>query len=93
MAALFQVAHAEIELRIVVEVREEAFSGPVERQIGPDCGKQWIGPQVRRDFLGLALLDGGAGSQQRLIVLDGHLDGLVECDADRLSECRRHHQG
>ena len=35
---------------------------------------------TRRVFLSLVLLDRGASSQQTMVVLQGHLDGLVQRD-------------
>src|SRR5208282_6511786 len=81
-----QVADADVAFRVVVQILAGGLASievrvlmrrRAQRQILPIRKERGIGAQVLRDLLGLALLDRGRHSQQVVVVLQRHLNGLV----------------
>ena len=68
-AALEQITHAGVKLRIVVQVLPSELAGLKDRDKLSVQGQHWIGAKIRSDLLGLALQDRRAQGKQRMIVL------------------------
>jgi len=80
-AALEEVGKSDIELLGFVEI----FAGKVLRAEEGDelgvCAKSWVRTEVGGDLLGLVLKDRGAGGEERMVMREGEVDGLIEGDA------------
>ena len=78
LAALEQIADTQVELRRVVDViggELARLEDGKELRIAQEHG---IGAQIRRGLFGLTLLDGGARRHQVVVMLQRHLNGVVE---------------
>ncbi len=80
LAALEQIADAEVKLRGVVEVIAAEIAGLEDRQELRVTEEHRVRTQVGRCFFGLVLLNHGAGSHQIVVVLERHLNGVVKRD-------------
>ena len=78
LAALKQIADAEIELCRIVEVIGAELTGLEDRQELRVTQKHRVRAQIGRGFFGLVLLNHGSRSQQIVIVLERHLDRVVQ---------------
>ena len=90
LAALEQIADAEVKLRCIVEVVGAELTRLEDRQKLRVAQQHRIRPQIGRCFFRLALLDRGARGQQIVIVLKSHLNGIVKRNglcARLLREC------
>jgi hypothetical protein len=88
-AALEEIADAQIELGLVVDVIGSELARLEDRQELGVPGKHRIGTEIGGDFLRLVFQDGGASGQEGVIVLKGEADGLFERDTrgGRLRGC------
>ena len=80
-AAFEEVRDAQIELHGFVKVVRGEMTGLKNRKELRVRGEDGIGPQVCGDFQSLVLLNGGARRFQIVVVLQRHLNGLVQTDA------------
>ena len=78
LAALKQVADAKIELCRVVQVIGAELIGLEDRQELRVAQKHWVRAQIRRRLFRLILLNHGSRSQQIVIVLERHLDRIIQ---------------
>ena len=85
VAALDQVTQPHVALGRGLEVVRHALAlrAGEERQVFPVGEERRIRAQIGGDFRGLVLLDGGPGGLQGVVVLERHLDGLIQRNPDR----------
>ena len=83
LSALEQIADAQIKLRRIVDIIRAELVRLENRDELRVAEQHGIGTQVRRNFLGLALLDRCARGQQIMVVPQRHLDRVVERDFHR----------
>ncbi len=90
LPAFDQIAETEIAFGRVVQILG-VLTRTVERKVFPISKQRRVGAQVRSGLFGFALLNRGPRCQQVVVVLERHLNGLVERDTGRssaLGECR-----
>ena len=80
-SALEEIAETEVKLGRVIEVAGVELAGLKDRKKLRVAQQHRVRPQVRGNLLGLALLDRGARGLQRVVVLEGQLNGLIEGDS------------
>src|ERR1035438_5047203 len=78
LAALKQITDSKIKLRRIVQVIAAELTRLEDRQELRVPQQHWIRTQVGRCFFRLVLLNHRSGSQQGVIVLERHLNGLIE---------------
>jgi hypothetical protein len=94
LAALDQVADAQVGLGRFAEISGRPVARREERQVLPIGNQHRVRTQVGSDLLGLTLLDGGASGQQGVVVLKRKLNGVVQRDLGRaLPEHQARHHG
>ena len=87
--ALEQIAEPHVKLRRRIDVVRAELVRLEDRQKLRVALQHRIRPQVRRNFFGLVLLHHGALRQQIVIVLERHLNGVIERDLHRTARGRR----
>ena len=88
-AALEQIAEPHVKLRRRVDVVRAELVRLKDGQKLRVARQHWIRPQVRRNFFGLVLLHHGALCQQIVVVLQRHLDRVIQRDLHRTARRRR----
>ena len=83
LAALKQIADAQVELRRIVEVVGAELAGLKDRQKLRSRQEHRIRPQIGGDLFRLVLLNRGPRGQQIVIVLERHLNRVIERDGHR----------
>src|ERR1700733_14397001 len=83
LAALKEIAHSQVKLRRVVDIVGTKVIWLEHRQELYITQKHRIRSQIRRNLLGFVLLNRGAGGEQIMVVLQRHLNSVVERDRQR----------
>jgi hypothetical protein len=82
LPALDRVADAQVELGLGVEIGQRELRRVKEWDELGVPGESRIRPQVRSNFLGLVLKNGGTGRFERMIVFERELYGLIQRDSN-----------